>query len=105
MVRKRFTNDSVLSVSSSALASLGIRPENISLCGEDAGHISGTIVVCEYLGSEQFAYTDCGFQHLVTVRVKPDTELQVGSITGLSFNNEKLYIFDVNGARIHKAAD
>ena len=105
MVRERFTNDSVLSVSSSALASLGIRPENISLCAKDAGHISGTIVVCEYLGSEQFAHIDCGFHHMVTVRVNPDTDLQVGSITGLSFNNEKLYIFDVNGARIYEAAD
>ena len=105
MARDRFTNDSVLSVSSSALASLGIRPENISLCAEGAGHISGTIVVCEYLGSEQFAHIDCGFQHMVTVRVNPDTDLQVGSITGLSFNNEKLYIFDVNGARIYEAAD
>ena len=105
MVRKRFINDSVLSVSSSALASLGIRPENISLCAEDAGHIGGTIVVCEYLGSEQFAHIDCGFHHMVTVRVNPDTELQVGSSTGLSFNNEKIYIFDVNGARIYEAAD
>ena len=105
MVRERSTNYSVLSVSSSALASLGIRPENISLCAKDAGHISGTIVVCEYLGSEQFAHIDCGFHHMITVRVNPDTELQVGSITGLSFNNEKLYIFDVNGARIYEAAD
>ena len=51
------------------------------------------------------SYIDCGFDHMVTVRVNPDSELQVGSTTGLSFDNEKLYIFDVNGARIYEAAD
>ena len=98
--RKRTKNARFLSAPSSALASLGIRPENIALCAEDAGHISGTITVCEYLGSEQFAYIDCGFGHMVTVRVNPDSELQIGSTTGLSFDNEKLYVFDGDGIRL-----
>ena len=102
--RKRTKNARFLSAPSSALASLGIRPENIALCAEDAGHISGTITVCEYLGSEQFAYIDCGFGHMVTVRVNPDTELQVGSTTGLSFDNEKLYVFDGDGIRLDGSA-
>ena len=71
------------------------RPENIALCNEDTAHISGTVAVCEYLGSEQFAYIDCGFDNMVTARVNPDAELEVGSITGLSFDNEKLYILMV----------
>ena len=98
--QKRTENARVLSAPSSAIASLGIRPENIALCAEDAGHISGTITVCEYLGSEQFAYIDCGFGHMVTVRVNPDSELQIGSTTGLSFDNEKLYVFDGDGIRL-----
>ena len=93
-----------MSAPSSALASLGIRPENIALCAEGAGHISGTITVCEYLGSEQFAYIDCGFGHMVTVRVNPDSELQVGSTTGLSFDNEKFYVFDADGIRLNGSA-
>ena len=98
--RKKAKNARFLSAPSGALASLGIRPENIALCAEDAGHISGTITVCEYLGSEQFAYIDCGFGHMVTVRVNPDSELQVGSTTGLSFDNDKLYVFDGDGIRL-----
>ena len=101
--RKRTKNARFLSAPSSALASLH-QPENIALCAEDAGHISGTIKVCEYLGSEQFAYIDCGFGHMVTVRVNPDSELQVGSTTGLSFDNEKLYVFDGDGIRLDGSA-
>ncbi len=103
-IRKRATNDRFLSAPSQTLASLGIRPENITLCAKDEGHIFGTIVVCEYLGSEQFAYIDCGFDHMVTARVNPDAELQVGSITGLSFDNEKLFVFDGDGTRLYKSA-
>ena len=83
--QKKAKNARFLSAPSGALASLGIRPENIALCAEDAGHISGTITVCEYLGSEQFAYIDCGFGHMVTVRVNPDSELQVQGFLKLKF--------------------
>ena len=102
--RKRAKNAQFLSAPSSALASLGIRPENIALCAEDAGHISGQITVCEYLGSEQFVYIDCGLGDMVTVRVNPDSELQVGSTTGLSFDIEKLYVFDGDGIRLDQSA-
>ena len=103
--QKRAKNVNFLSAPSSSIASLGIRPENIALCAENVGHISGTILVYEYLGSEQFAYIDCGFDHMVTVRVNPDSELQVGSTTGLSFDNEKIYIFDSDGIRLDGSAE
>ncbi len=100
--RKKAISEKFLSAPSSAVVSLGIRPENIALCDEDAGHISGTVAVCEYLGSEQFAYIDCGLDNMVTARVSPDAELKVGSVTGLSFDNEKLYTFDGDGSRLYK---
>ena len=103
--QKKAKNANFLPAPSSSIASLGIRPENIVLCAEDVGHISGTILVYEYLGSEQFAYIDCGFNHMVTVRVNPDSELQVGSTTGLSFDNEKIYIFDGDGIRLGESAE
>ena len=89
-----------LSSPSGAVASLGIRPENIALCDADAGQINGSVAVCEYLGSEQFAYIDCGFDEMVTVRVAPDEAVPVDSVVGLSFDREKLYTFDGNGARL-----
>ncbi len=100
--RKKAISKRFLSAPSNAIASLGIRPENIALCVEGAGHISGTVAVCEYLGSEQFAYIDCGFDNMVTARVSPDAELKIGSVTGLSFDNEKFYTFDGNGSRLYK---
>ena len=89
-----------LSSPSGAVASLGIRPENIALCDADAGQINGSVAVCEYLGSEQFAYIECGFDEMVTVRVAPDEAVLVGSVVGLSFDREKLYTFDGDGARL-----
>ena len=89
-----------LSSPSGAVASLGIRPENIALCDADAGQINGSVAVCEYLGSEQFAYIECGFDEMVTVRVAPDEAVPVGSVVGLSFDREKLYTFDGDGARL-----
>ena len=89
-----------LSSPSGAVASLGIRPENIALCDADAGQINGSVAVCEYLGSEQFAYIECGFDEMVTVRVAPDEAVPVGSFVGLSFDREKLYTFDDDGARL-----
>ena len=56
------------------------------------------------MGSEQFSYIDCGFGHMVTVRVNPDSELQVGSTTGLCFDNEKLEVFDDDGVRLNGRA-
>ena len=100
--RKKAISERFLSAPSSAIASLGIRPENIALCDEGAGHIIGTVAVCEYLGSEQFAYIDCGFNNMVTARVRPDAELKVGSVTGLYFDNEKLYTLDGDGSRLYK---
>ena len=41
---------------------------------------------------------------MVTANVNPDAEFEVGSITGLSFDNEKFYIFGGDGGRLYKAA-
>jgi multiple sugar transport system ATP-binding protein len=91
---------SSLSSPATTIASLGIRPENIALCAADAGHINGSVAVCEYLGSEQFAYIDCGFEDLVTVRVEPDEAVPVGSVVGLFLDRDKLYGFDDHGVRL-----
>ena len=85
---------------SKAIASIGIRPENIQLGDPSGGHICGTVAVCEYLGSEQFAYIDCGFEEMVTVRVLPDLDIKIGSKAGLVFDNEKLYRFGADGMRL-----
>ena len=39
---------------------LGIRPDNIEICKSEKNILSGHIKFCEYLGSEQYVYVDCG---------------------------------------------
>ena len=39
---------------------LGIRPDNIEICKSEKNILSGQIKFCEYLGSEQYVYVDCG---------------------------------------------
>jgi ABC-type sugar transport system ATPase subunit len=62
--------------------------------------ITGMLSVCEYLGSEQFAYVDCGFDEMITVRVDPSGELVTGTTMGLHFDPDALHYFDRSGQRI-----
>lgn len=78
----------------------GVRPENISVGTAEEGTISGTIEVCEYLGSEQFAFIDCGYEDFVTVRVDPNLEFETRSRVGLSFDADRIHLFDRSGDRL-----
>ncbi len=83
---------------------LGVRPEHIRLDASggasDGPMITGTLSVCEYLGSEQFAYVDCGFDEMITVRVDPAVELVTGAAVGLHLEPAGLHWFDRSGKRI-----
>ena len=89
-----------LASQSTAVDSLGFRPENVIVSDLKSRHLSGEVAVCEYLGSEQFAYIDCGFDKMVTVKVAPDRDLQLGSEVGLLLDEEQLYRFGADGARL-----
>lgn len=93
-----------LAAPTSDIAWLGVRPENIifDINGDASGvpMITGTLSVCEYLGSEQFAYVDCGFDEMITVRVDPAVELVTGTTIGLYFDPDALHYFDKSGQRI-----
>ena len=85
--------------SESAFAILGFQPANVIIGDPKGGHLSGEVAVCEYLGSEQFAYIDCGFDEMVTVRVASDTDLQPGSDVSLVLDEGRLYRFGADGVR------
>jgi multiple sugar transport system ATP-binding protein len=91
------------------VAWLGVRPENITIgitsdhsCDHMAGTatITGTLSVCEYLGSEQFAYVDCGFEEMITVRVDPVCELENGTTVGLGFGIDDVHFFNSADQRV-----
>ena len=79
---------------------MGVRSEAISFAELDKADITGRLVLCEYLGSEQFAYADCGNGILITVRFDPTTEMEIGSEVGLCFDHSDLHFFADNGSRI-----
>ncbi len=79
---------------------MGVRSEAISFAELDKADITGRLVLCEYLGSEQFAYADCGNGILITVRFDHTTEMEIGSEVGLCFDHSDLHFFADNGSRI-----
>ncbi len=79
---------------------MGARAETIIFAEIDKADLIGKLVLCEYLGSEQFAYVDCGDALLITVRIDPTAEMEIGSEVGLSFNQSSLHFFADNGFRI-----
>lgn len=93
----------------SDVAWLGVRPEKITI-GVTGDHsrndmagtatITGTLSVCEYLGSEQFAYVDCGFEEMITVRVDPACELENGTTVGLGFVIDDVHFFNSADQRV-----
>ena len=82
------------------VAWLGVRPEHITLCDPKQGMLAGTIMVTEYLGSEQFVYVDCGFEDVTTVRIDPAEECTVGSDVGLMLAQDALHLFDEGESRL-----
>ena len=78
----------------------GIRPEHLNFCAIGKAKLKGQLVAIEYLGSDQFAYVDCGFEHFVTVRSDPNKELELNGEVGLDFDLLSSHLFDVKGNRI-----
>ena len=79
---------------------MGVRAETIIFTELDKADLIGKLILCEYLGSEQFAYVDCGDALLITVRIDPATEMEIGSEVGLSFEQSSLHFFADNGFRM-----
>jgi len=79
---------------------LGVRPEHITLCDPKHGMLAGKVMVTEYLGSEQYVYVDCGFEDVITVRIDPAEDCEVGSDVGLMLARESLHLFDEGESRL-----
>ena len=79
----------------------GIRPEHIMLCAPSKTKFRGTVMVSEYLGSEQYIYVDCGFENLISIKASPAKEYVVGSEVALQLNDEGIHLFDISETRIN----
>ncbi|HID93967.1 MAG TPA: sn-glycerol-3-phosphate ABC transporter ATP-binding protein UgpC [bacterium (Candidatus Stahlbacteria)] len=80
-------------------ATLGVRPEDIEIAANDS-EVKGIVSVVEPIGSEFFIHVEIG-QTAITVRTKLDRELRIGDKINLSFDPQKLHLFDrIDGSRI-----
>ena len=82
------------------ISRIGVRAEAISLADLQNADLIGELALCEYLGSEQFAYVDCGNGILITVRIEPDVKIKIGSRVGLILSSSSLHLFEESGLRI-----
>ena len=82
------------------ISRIGVRAEAISLTDLQNADLIGELALCEYLGSEQFAYVDCGNGILITVRIEPDVQIKIGSRVGLILSSSSLHLFEESGLRI-----
>lgn len=73
---------------------LGVRPEDIALCGADApGAIAGRVDVTEFMGAELFVTIQAGDAALVA-KVRPDQPVRMGDAVHFRFDPAKLHLFD-----------
>lgn len=76
---------------------IGVRPEDCTLCPPEEGHMAGEILQVERLGSDTFAFVECGSEEPVAVRVNPGRDVPTGSNVGVTFDSARCHLFDESG--------
>ena len=99
-LQSKVVQDTGIATTDNDVEWLGVRPENISIGAAEEATIGGTVEVCEYLGSEQFAFINCGYDDFVTVRVDPNLEFETGTRVGIRFDADRMHLFDTSGERL-----
>ena len=83
---------------------LGIRPEHISLCGEnDEPHLEGVVDVCEMMGSSMHLHVDMGEKDVVLVIQTVDLPMEKRS--GFEYGEKVSFRFDPALAHLFSKAD
>ena len=84
-----------------SIFTLGIRPDNIEICKSEKNILSGHIKFCEYLGSEQYVYVDCGINDkLIIVKLDPNFKVVLNEKIGLKFISKYVHFFSKDGLRL-----
>ena len=76
---------------------IGIRPHDLHLASEsatDGPKVKVVVDICEHTGTEIFATVELGDQHLIA-RLPRSPIPQAGQILELTFNKDRLHLFDV----------
>lgn len=83
-----------------AVATIGIRPEKITLAGESSGRFKGRVVLNEPLGAYSILHIRIASGSIITVLDNNHTVRAPGATTRLDFDNTDVHFFDRHGARV-----
>ena len=83
---------------------LGVRPEDIALCGSEEADFSGPIVVAEHLGGDSYYYVDVDRLGEITVRAPGDHTARIGDTLHLRARRDNLHLFDSNDHAVTRPA-
>jgi len=89
------------SADSNQQTTLGIRPDDITISDKDSSEslFSANVFNIENLGHELLVYFEYG-NELKSVRVASNSNITAGNHIGISFNNDKICLFDENQDRL-----
>ncbi|WP_028023981.1 ABC transporter ATP-binding protein [Enterovibrio calviensis] len=97
----QFNDDANIQLSKSAYedravssASIGFRPESLTLCGPEDGDLKGDVEVIEQLGSETLTYVRTLSGETIVVRADPIHTPKLRETIGIKLDSEKVYLFD-----------
>jgi multiple sugar transport system ATP-binding protein len=88
---------SVCGLPIAAGGSVGLRPENVSLCTPGEGLLQGTVELVEALGAETLIYVTTPGGAQLVARLNARSALRVGDPVGLSLDADAAHLFDDQG--------
>ncbi|WP_414474415.1 ABC transporter ATP-binding protein [Microvirga sp. M2] len=83
---------------------VGIRPEDLSVCEPRDAWLTGETVLVERLGGQTYAYLDVGAERLVTVELPRTSEAMPGMVLSIAGRTDAIHIFAENGNRLNRDA-
>lgn len=84
-------------------ATVGIRPEDISLTSPDNNSLRATVVLNEFHGADNNVFVDVPGMGELNVRANGKMDLKEGQVVGVGLDCSQLHLFESGGTRIEAA--
>ncbi|MCB8822212.1 ABC transporter ATP-binding protein [Microvirga rosea] len=81
--------------------SIGIRPEDMSICDASNAWFTGETSVVERLGGQTFAYLDIGSDRLLTVELPRTSDVSPGTALSVKGQIDAVHVFAQDGRRLN----
>jgi len=82
------------------VATVGIRPEHVSLAQGNGG-VNAKVIQCEVLGAETIAKAELASGETVALSLRGINPLALGSQVHLAFDHSQIHRFDADGVALH----